>query len=83
MKYAPLQDYLLSLSEREWNASFSDVERVLGFQLPKSARKYPAWWANEAVGTHSHAKSWQEVGWKTENLDIGSERVTFCRDRSL
>ena len=40
--------------------SFSEIERVLGFKLPKSAYQHEAWWSNNATG-HSHAKRVAQV----------------------
>ena len=46
-KYAPLRDYLAERSEPVLHMTFAEVERVLGGNLPDSARKYRPWWANE------------------------------------
>ncbi len=78
-KYEPLYDHLMGLKHREWRASFRDVEAVLGFQLPTSARKHQAWWANEQHGQHSHAKAWLGAGWETWELDLAGHKVTFRR----
>lgn len=59
--------------------SFEEVERVLGFALPDSARKFPAWWSNN-TGTHVGVSAWRDSGWKTSRVNLGSERVTFVRD---
>jgi hypothetical protein len=61
--------------------SFQEVEGVLGFELPASARQYPAWWSNN-VGTHVGARAWREAGWKTSRVDVGGERVTFVREET-
>ena len=56
-KYAPLYRHLLSLApKKEWRAGFGELERVLGFRLPDSARLHRPWWANSRKGSgHSHA----------------------------
>lgn len=77
-KYIKLHQFLSDLAENQWSASFSKVESILGFRLPKSARKYPAWWSNTTKG-HSYAAAWLEAGWETENLNLTAERVTFRR----
>ena len=57
---------------------FREIEDVLGFALPASARSYPAWWENDpSPGRHSSA--WLLAGWKTEEVDLGGEKVTFRR----
>ena len=79
-KYDPLYEYLRSLSSDTWRASFGEIEEVLGFKLPTSARKYSAWWDNEVDGTHVQARAWVEAGWEATELDLGFERVTFVRE---
>lgn len=59
--------------------AFRDIEKVLGFALPPSARRHQAWWANN-VGTHVNARAWREAGWKTSRVDLASERVVFVRE---
>lgn len=77
-KYEILCDHLRSMTEPVWRARFADVEAVLGFSLPRSAYSYPAWWSNDATG-HSHSLAWLEAGWKTEQVDIAAQQVTFRR----
>lgn len=78
-KYQRLTDYLKSLDTTEWTASFRGIEDILGTPLPKSAYQHQAWWANQAGGGHTQSASWQDAGWKTSNLDMDLERVTFVR----
>lgn len=77
-KYAPLKTFLSRQTRSEAAMSFSDIERVLGFRLPVSARKHQAWWANHA-GTHVNAQAWLDAGWKTSRVELASERVVFVR----
>lgn len=76
-KYAPLTAHLQALLANTWTATFPEVERVLGFSLPASARKRHPWWAND--GTHVQAKAWMSVGWETSDLDLGRQTVVFRR----
>jgi hypothetical protein len=78
-KYLPLHRYLLGQTSVELPLSFHDVERVLGFALPPSARTHPAWWSNNR-GTNVAVKAWRDAGWRTSRVDIGGERVTFVRE---
>jgi hypothetical protein len=77
-KYDPLRRRLLGLTDDRIRLSFEDIERVLGFRLPDSARRHPPWWANNG-GSHIQADAWMSVGWRTAQVDIGGERVTFER----
>lgn len=75
-KYAPLFEHLRTLLAGAWRASFADVERVLGADLPASARKHSAWWAN---GGHSQARAWLDAGFETCELDLSRRTVLFRR----
>ncbi len=80
-KYAPLYNHLNGLSSKEWPATFEEIERILGFSLPDSARIHRPWWANQGErGGHSHALAWEMAGWKTSQVDMGGEKLTFVRD---
>jgi hypothetical protein len=74
-KYAPLTTHLRSLGVDSWTASFAELEKILGFALPPSARTYQAWW--QPGGSHTHARGWTDAGWKVEKLDLPRSWVTF------
>lgn len=79
-KYAPLYRHLVALEANEWPASFREIEAVLGFPLPRSARAHQPWWSNQTnSGSHSHAQAWQRAGWKVRGVDLLRERVVFER----
>ena len=77
-KYDPLREYLAAAAQPLVKLSFGEIEQVLGDSLPASARKYPAWWANEESGTHSHARAWLDVRYRTQRLDLNAETVEFA-----
>jgi hypothetical protein len=79
-KYTPLRDWLFSASKIRVNATFQEIDNLVG-GLPMSARKHSEWWSNEDVDTtnHSHCKSWQAAGYKAD-ADLKLEKVTFTRD---
>jgi hypothetical protein len=81
-RYQPLADFLASQKANEWLATFADIEERLGFRLPESAYKYPAWWANQSNGGHSQTRGWRSVGWRTTALDLDRKRVRFERERA-
>lgn len=81
-KYEPLKRHLAETAGSEAPMTFRELESILGFKLPASARNYAAWWSNN-VGTHVNAAAWRAAGWKTSSLDLGSERVTFVRENAL
>jgi hypothetical protein len=76
-KYDPLCDFLVDRPKQPVTLGFTEVEAILGFALPASARRHQAWWANEREGTHSHARAWLEASYETRKLDLNSRTVTF------
>lgn len=79
-RYQPLAEFLAAKKSDSWEASFAEVEAQLGFPLPQSAHRYPAWWANQSGGGHSQTAGWRAVGWRTANLDLQGKRVRFERE---
>jgi hypothetical protein len=61
-------------------ADFTEIETILGSALPDSARRYPAWWSNQAGEGHSQSSAWQALGWRTVKLDLAGEKVTSTRE---
>ncbi len=80
-KYEPLAEYLKKCGDDSWDASFSEIEEILGFALPPSAHEHRAWWANQYKGNHSQAKGWIAAGWETREIDQRQRRVRFERLR--
>lgn len=78
-KYDKLRAYLDSLSEDEWRADFWELESILGFSLPESARRHSAWWANDARQGRQ-AMAWLSACWRAGHLNLTRETVTFYRD---
>jgi hypothetical protein len=78
-KYDPLFRYLSRLSDPA-DVTFTDVEEILGFPLPKSARRYAAWWSNSG-GTHVQSQAWAAAGYRTEQIDLLSETIRFVPER--
>lgn len=74
-KYAPLTDYLAARQGRPITMTFGDVERVVGRPLPAS-KHYRAWWSNNPTN-NVMTRAWLAAGFKTANVDITAERLTF------
>ena len=82
-KYRRLYRYLGSLQVSEWRTSFSQIEAVIGFGLPPSARLHRPWWGNQRrSGGHSHALAWNVAGWETAEVDMDGETLLFRRTRT-
>lgn len=77
-KYKPLYDFLIGLKKSRVTLTFSEIEDLLGGELPTTAKNNNAWWSNNPEG-HVQAKSWLNAGFRTRDCDLDSERVTFTR----
>jgi hypothetical protein len=78
-KYDPLQARLARERAARVRLTFKEIESVVGFPLPESARRYAQWWANVG-GSHVQAEAWMGAGWRTCDVDVDGQRVTFKRD---
>ena len=79
-KYAPLYRSLCARAAPKWRATFAEIEAILGFRLPDSARRHRSWWSNRRKGGgHGHALAWQEAGWRTRAVDLVGETLVFER----
>ena len=77
-KYRKLRAYLEAHPRREWRSTFGNIESILGFELPVSARKHSAWWANEKNGGRQSQKAaWSAAGWETAEVDLETETLVF------
>lgn len=80
MKYEALEAFLQEKGFEEIPLSFSEIEKIIGRKLPPSARKHRPWWSNNpSNSTITHA--WLNAGYKTERVDMGSEKLVFRRMR--
>jgi hypothetical protein len=79
-KYAPLSRYLGLQSSQQIVLTFTEIEKILGADLPRSAATYPEWWANETnpESTHTQCRAWLAAGYKAYP-DIASNIVRFTR----
>ena len=79
-KYRRLYTHLCALGAQEWRASFNEIESVLGFALPPSARLYRPWWANQKSDNgHSQSLAWGIAGWETADVDMDAETLVLKR----
>lgn len=76
--YAAIGSHLKGVEGDEVTLGFDEIEQVIGRQLPKSAHRHRAWWAN--TDTHSQALTWLSAGWKVESADLDQQTVTFVRE---
>lgn len=82
-RYAPLYTYLneqVDAEQDELELDFSEVEQIIGVELPRSAYQHRAWWAN--TPSHAQANAWVSAGWRVEGVDFEQGTVTLMRMES-
>lgn len=79
-RYAPLGEWLSGRpgSEDRVQVTFSEIEAIINSELPASARRHRAWWANDAT-SHSHSQEWLNAGWRVSYINMQEEKITFAR----
>lgn len=81
-KYTPLTLFLSRKSKwKRWiKLSFSEIEGIIGKDLPVAANKTAEWWTN----TKSvQAKAWQNIGWNIKTVNFEEKTVIFTRPQVL
>jgi hypothetical protein len=78
--YDPIYKWLRPSSANNIPVTFRQIEAVLGFKLPDTARKRAQWWANEMGDTrHVQCRAWMDAGFRTRNLNLRKESVEFAK----
>lgn len=78
-KYIELTNYLKCKCDKEIELSFVEVENIVGFKLPPSARIHYEWWSN--TESHSQAFGWLNAGYLTVDISetFKQERIRFLK----
>ena len=82
-KYKPLYEHLLKIRLEElaeWNTSFSEIERIIGSPLPRSAFDRRIFWSNLNQPRRA-STAWFEAGWKVFNLNMRNQTLSFRLDK--
>lgn len=69
-KYIALYRYFEELEKDYIKLTYEDIERIIGFKLPKSAYEYKQYWYPSE--THIITQSWVENEWKITNVVLGA-----------
>jgi len=77
-KYAPLARYLRAQSGDSVRMKFSDIERVIGAKLPRSADTNRAYWSNNASNSVM-TRAWLAAGFRSEQVDLAGRKLVFRR----
>ena len=77
-KYDPLTQHLTARNQLRIAMGFGELEHLLGFDLPASARKHRAWWSNNPSNSVM-TKAWLRAGYHSEQVDLAAEKLVFAR----
>ncbi len=75
-KYDPLLTYLSKSRDDAVPMGFSEIETVLGFELPPSSRRQRAWWSNNPTN-NVMTQAWLDAGFETANVDMAGGKLMF------
>ena len=76
-KYEKLGTFLRAQHALELPMTFAEIESVIGYPLPRSAR-YAAWWSNHP-SNNVMTRIWLAAGFKTEQVDVEKKKLVFRR----
>lgn len=80
-KYEPLTEFLRKQRNERVAVTFAEIERVVGFKLPRSATEHRAWWSNNPSNSVM-TKAWLEAGFQSEEVDMEGRKLVFARSKS-
>jgi len=81
-KYEPLSDFLRKQRTDRIVLTFAEIERIVGFKLPRSAREYRAWWSNNPSNSVM-TKAWLDAGFESEQVDMAGRKLAFRKVRKM
>jgi len=80
-RYSLLGKRLRALGRERIEMTFEDIERILGFTLPRSARVHRARWANHE-GNAQARDGWLAAGYRVERVDLERRIVCFVKSEA-
>ena len=76
-KYDALGTFLRQRNQSEVPMTFSEIEEIVGFRLPKSHKRL-AWWSN-SVGNNVMTRVWINAGYRADKVDVAARTIVFKR----
>lgn len=80
-RYYPLKTYFQKITADKIALTFTQIEKIVGFKLPLSAKKYPSWWSHKS-SQNAICDAWTSAGFVKQRVDIDDEKVYLYRDVS-
>ena len=79
--YDSFQNYLKNNPTDKIDCTISQIEQIVGGQLPTSAYKHSAWWSNSL--THPLMKKILQIGWASRNLNLKTKTISFYKNSNV
>lgn len=76
-KYRRLAEKFENADGNPIRLTFAQIEEIIGFSLPESARQHRAYWANTT--THSISSCWMSAGYKVVDANLTGGYIIFER----
>lgn len=76
--YREFANFLVNLSDAEYECDFKEIEKKIGENLPNSAYLYDEWWSNST--SHPLMKQVLNIGWSKIELDLNRQHVKFRKN---
>lgn len=76
-KYQPLTEYLLQCGQTSIQLTFSQIEEIIGVELPHSAYVHSVWWVNSNQTTCVH---WLKAGYVITQYSLEKQYAAFRRN---
>ena len=80
-KYWLLTRYLENCGKNELSLTFEEIEGILGFELPQSARDHAVNWSN--TKTLRLPLAWLNAGYRTHNVNLFEGKVHFTKSEEM
>ncbi|WP_425465585.1 DUF7662 domain-containing protein [Paenibacillus hemerocallicola] len=77
-KYKQLEQFLYVQKNTKVTLAFEQIEEILGFSLPKTAKTQCHWWSNTISDSRSPAIAWLRTFRRVSHVEPG-KHVTFSR----
>lgn len=78
-KYYKLKQYFANCNAASVTLPFVEIEKIIGTNLPASARKLSNWWYPR-TSSNRIAEAWATEGYSLKKIDLKKEKITLHRD---
>lgn len=72
-KYDAITKYLSKVDKDNLKLTFAEIEKILGFDLPRSARQYAAFWSHPK--SHTLPYCFSVAGFQKDKVNIHDEYI--------